>query len=56
MSKGIDRLHKIYECIQNIEFIVNKSNLKVTQSIEDKIIKPSIRMNILAITRQSSKP
>ena len=55
MSKGIDRLNKIYDCIKNIEFILNESELKVTRSIEDKIIKPAIRMNIVRIAEQFSK-
>lgn len=55
MSKGIDRLNKIYECIENIEFILHESELKVTHFIEDKIIKPAIRMNIVRIAEQFSK-
>lgn len=49
MSKDLDRLRKIYECIENIEFIANKNDLKITRSIEDKLIKPAIRMNIIRI-------
>ena len=55
MSSGIDRLKKIYECIENIEFIVNSKDLKITRSIEDIIIKPAIRMNIVRIAEQFSK-
>ncbi len=55
MSNAIDRLKKIYVCIENIEFIMNESNLKVTHSIEDKIIKPAIRMNIIRIAEQFNK-
>lgn len=50
-----ERLKKIYECIENIEFIITDSNLKVTKSIEDKVIKPAIRMNIVRIAEQFSK-
>ena len=49
------RLQKIYECIENIEFIISDSDLKLTQSIEDKIIKPAIRMNIVRIAEQFNK-
>ena len=55
MYKAINRLNKIYECIEDIEFIISESNLKVTQSIENKIIKPAIRMNIIRIAEQFNK-
>ena len=55
MSSGIDRLQKIYECIEDIEFILSKHDLKITHAIEDKIIKPAIRMNIVRIAEQFSK-
>ena len=55
MSKGIQRVQKIYECIENIEFIVNTNDLKITTAIEDKLIKPAIRMNIIRIAEQFVK-
>jgi uncharacterized protein with HEPN domain len=55
MSSAIDRLNKIYECIENIEFIINNSDLKTTQAVEDKLIKPAIRMNIVRIAEQFTK-
>ena len=55
MSKALNRLDKILECIDNIDFIVNDNKLKVTNAIEDKIIKPAIRMNIIRISEQFSK-
>ena len=55
MSKKMDRLEKIYECIENIEFIFNDTNLKITKAIEDKLIKPAIRMNIVRIAEQFAK-
>ncbi|WP_152018122.1 HepT-like ribonuclease domain-containing protein [Aliarcobacter butzleri] len=55
MCKVINRLDKILECIENIDFIINSSNLKITQAMEDKIIKPAIRMNIIRIAEQFSK-
>ena len=55
MSSGINRLHKIKECIENIEFILSTGDLKITQAIEDKIVKPAIRMNIVRIAEQFSK-
>jgi len=55
MSSGIERLQKIYESIENIEFILSEHDLKITHAIEDKIIKPAIRMNIIKIAEQFSK-
>ena len=49
MSKEINRLDIILECIENIDFIINDSNLKITQAIDDKILKPVIRINIIII-------
>lgn len=55
MSSGMDRLDKILNCISDIDFILNDKELKITQAIEDKIIKPAIRMNIVRIAEQFSK-
>ncbi len=50
MSSGVDRLHKIVECINDIEFILDKKDLKITKAIENKIMKPAVRMNIVKPT------
>ena len=55
MSSALDRLNKVYECIENIEYIINNSDLKTSQAIEDKLIKPAIRMNRVRIAEQFSK-
>ncbi len=55
MSSGIDRLKKIYRCIEDIEFILNNEDMKITQVIEDKLIKPAVRMNIVRIAEQFTK-
>ncbi|WP_428026974.1 HepT-like ribonuclease domain-containing protein [Arcobacter sp.] len=55
MSNSMNRLDKILECIENIDFIINDNNLKLTHAIEDKIIKPAIRMNIIRIAEQFVK-
>ena len=49
MSKAMQRLDRIIEAIDDIEFILNTQELKITQAIENKIIKPAIRMNIVKI-------
>ena len=55
MSNAINRLKSIYKSIEDIEFIVNNDDLKITRAIEDKLIKPAIRMNIVRIAEQFSK-
>ena len=52
MSK---ELKKILKCIEDIDFILNYNNFKITQEIEDKIIKPAINMNIMRIAEQFKK-
>ena len=49
------KLEKILKCIEDIDFILNHNNFKITQEIEDKIIKPAIRMNIIRIAEQFAK-
>jgi len=55
MSNAVNRLKSIYKSIEDIEFIVNNDDLKITRAIEDKLIKPAIRMNIVRIAEQFSK-
>ncbi|MDY0122449.1 MAG: DUF86 domain-containing protein [Sulfurimonas sp.] len=55
MSSANNRLKKIYDCIEDIEFILNTNEIKITHAIEDKIIKPAIRMNIVRIAEQFAK-
>ena len=55
MSKALNKLKTIYKCIEDIEFIVNNEDLKITRAIEDKLIKPAIRMNIVRIAEQFAK-
>ena len=55
MSSAINKLNKIVESIENIDFILQSKDIKVTQAIEDKLIKPAIRMNIVRIAEQFSK-
>lgn len=55
MSSAINKLDKVLESIENINFILETKDIKVTQGIEDKLIKPAIRMNIVRIAEQFSK-
>lgn len=53
MCESKFRLRNIQKCIN--EFIINENNIKISQAIEDKIIKPAIRMNIIKIAEQFNK-
>ena len=55
MSNGFDRLRKIYNSIEDITFILDENNFKITQAIKDKLIKPAVRMNLVKIAEQFSK-
>ena len=55
MSSAIDKLKTICKCIEDIEFIINNDDLKITRAIEDKLIKPAIRMNIVRVAEQFSR-
>jgi len=55
MSKAQVRLEKILKCIDDIEFILENNDIKITRAIEDKLIKPAIRMNIVRIAEQFAK-
>lgn len=55
MSSAINRLEKVLEAIENISFILQTKEIKITQAVEDKIIRPAIRMNIVRIAEQFSK-
>ena len=55
MSKAKNRLQNILFAIEDIEYIQSTKDLKTTQMIEDKLIKPAIRMNLVKIAEQFSK-
>jgi len=49
MSKAIYRLQSILTSIEDIEYIFNANDIKMTKAIEDKILKPAMRMHIVKI-------
>ncbi len=55
MSKAIKRLKSALESIEAIEFIVNNDELKVVEALEDKLIKPAIRMHLVRLAEQFNK-
>jgi len=55
MSKSLQRLLKIQQGLEDIEFILKKNNFKITTAIEDKILKPAIRMHIVRVAEQFNK-
>jgi uncharacterized protein with HEPN domain len=55
MSSAVKRVEKILECIDNIDFILSANEIKITDSINDKIIKPAVRMNLVRMAEQFLK-
>lgn len=55
MSKAKFRLEKVLDIICDIEFIMDNNSLKITQAVEDRVLKPAIRMNLVRIAEQFSK-
>jgi len=55
MSKMYGRLISIKQSLEDVAFILNQNDFKITQSIENKIIKPAIRMYIIKIAEQFTK-
>jgi uncharacterized protein with HEPN domain len=55
MSKVLLYVENIVQSIEDIEFILDDLDIKLTDAIENKIIKPAIRMHIVKIAEQFSK-
>lgn len=55
MSKTYGRLLGIKQSLEDVAFILNQNDFKITQSVEDKILKPAIRMHIIKIAEQFTK-
>ena len=55
MSKGKRRLQKIENSLEDIEFILDGVDFKITKAIEDKILKPAVRMHIIRISEEFAK-
>jgi len=55
MSKSEERLRSIIQGIEDIAFILSENHLKITQAIEDRIIKPAIRMHLVKMAEQFQK-
>ncbi|UCM99441.1 DUF86 domain-containing protein [Sulfurimonas sp. SWIR-19] len=55
MSKASHRLQTIFQAIEDIEYITTTDELKITKAIENRLIKPAIRMNIVRIAEQFNK-
>lgn len=50
-----DRVKTILNKIDDIEFFIAQKDGKIVQALEDRILKPAIRMQIIAITEQFNK-
>jgi len=54
-SKSVIRLQKIIESIEAIFFILEDMSIKPTRAIEDRLIKPALRMHIVKTAEQFNK-
>ena len=50
-----NRLQSILEKIEDIEYFIAQKEGKITRSLEDRILKPAIRMQIISIAEQFNK-
>jgi len=55
MSKSLVRIENIIKSIEDIEYILDDFDVKLTEAIENKIIKPAIRMHLIKIAEQFTK-
>jgi len=47
-----NRLQSILDKIEDIEYFISQKNGKIIPSLEDRILKPAIRMQIISIAEQ----
>lgn len=50
-----NRLKSILSKIEDIEFFIQQKNGKIMLALEDRILKPAIRMQIISIAEQFNK-
>ena len=55
MSDALSRVESIVKSIEDIEYILDGFDVKITEAIENKIVKPAIRMHLVKIAEQFSK-
>ena len=55
MSKSKKILKMILEAIDDIDNIIKTNDIKITQALNDKLIKPAIKMHIIRIAEGFNK-
>jgi len=50
-----DRLHSILEKVSDLEYFVAQKKGKIMLALEDRILKPAIKMQIISIAEQFNK-
>jgi hypothetical protein len=50
-----NRLESIIEKITDIEFFILQKDGKIVEALEDRVLKPAIRMQIISIAEQFNK-
>ena len=54
-KKAAFRLQRIVSAIEDIAYIMTSNEVTVTQAIENRLVKPAIRMHIIRIAEQFEK-
>ena len=55
MSDPLLRVGNIVKSIEDIEYIFEEFDVKITEAVDNKIVKPAIRMHLVKIAEQFSK-
>jgi len=45
-----DRLEKMLHRIEDIEYFIAQKNGKITEALHDRVLKPAIRMQLIALS------
>ena len=53
--KSKDRLENILEKIEDIDYFIDQCDGKIIKALEDRVFKPAIRMQLVAIAEQFQK-
>jgi len=50
-----DRLEKMFQRIEDIEYFIAQKNGKITEALHDRVLKPAIRMQLIALSEDFTR-